>query len=198
MPGPANVRMGGWVIDPDAAGPIKVHVYIDNTFKGEFDANTPRPDVASAYPGYGQPHGFDITVPTFIGFQQVSVFSIDVGPGTNKHVGSKMVVVGGNPYGAVDTAVGQAGGVRVAGWAIDPDTAAAAKVHVYVDSVYRGEFTANQSRPDVGGAFPAYGGNHGFNATVPASSGSHQVCVYVINLGWGGNQLLACRNVNVP
>ncbi len=40
IPGPGNVRMKGWVIDPDAGAPIKLHVYIDNTFKGEFTTPT--------------------------------------------------------------------------------------------------------------------------------------------------------------
>jgi hypothetical protein len=196
--GPGNVRVRGWVIDPDAVGPIKIHVYVDNTFKGEFTADVVRTDVAAAYPGYGEVHGFDVTLPTFIGFQQIDVWAIGVGPGINKVIGSKMVVVGGHPYGSLDTAVGQAGGVRVGGWAIDPDTAGPAKVHVYVDGQFRGEFTADLARPDIGAAVPAYGPEHGFNATVAAGSGAHQVCVYVINVGWGGNQLISCRGVNVP
>jgi hypothetical protein len=198
IPGPGTVRMRGWVIDPDAAAAIKVHVYVDDTFKGEFVADGARPDVASAYPGYGAVHGFDIAIPTFIGFQQVSVFAINVGTGVNRLVGAKMIVVGGNPYGALDSAVGQAGGIKVNGWAIDPDTADSAKVHVYVDGTFRGEFTADGTRTDVGAAYPGYGNAHGFTATVPASSGSHQMCVYVINLGWGGNQLIACRTTTVP
>jgi len=197
-PGPGTVRTRGWVIDPDSAGPIKVHVYVDSTFKGEFDADVSRPDVGAAYPGYGNVHGFDLTIPTFVGFQQISVWAIGVGPGGNRLVGTRMTVVGGHPYGSLDTAVGQLGGIRFAGWAIDPDTADPIKVHVYVDGAFRGEFAAGQSRPDVGGAFPAYGANHGFSGTVPASSGSHQICVYALNLGWGGNQLLSCRTANVP
>jgi hypothetical protein len=196
-PGPGTARMKGWVIDPDATGPIKVHVYVDNVFKGEFTADTSRPDVAAAYPGYGPVHGFDVSVPTFIGFQQISVYSINVGTGTNKLVGSKMIVVGGNPYGALDSAVGQSGAVKVTGWAIDPDEADPTTVHVYVDNVFKGEFLADGARPDVGAAYPGYGSNHGFSATVPAGPGAHQVCVYVINLGWGGNQLIACRNATV-
>jgi hypothetical protein len=198
VPGPGSVRMRGWVLDPDTTGPVKVHVYIAGAYKGEFDANDSRPDVAAAYPGYGQARGFDITVPTFIGFQEVAVFAINVGAGANRHVGTRVVVVGGHPYGSVDTARGQAGGIRVTGWVIDPDTADAAKIHVYVDGAIRGEFTANQARPDVGAAYPAYGSNHGFNALVSATPGQHQVCVYAINLGWGGNQLVACRTVVVP
>lgn len=197
--GPLTARARGWVIDPDTAGAVKVHVYVGDTYRGEFDADVSRPDVAAAYPGYGQVRGFDVTVPVPAGTQQIGVFAINVGAaGENKLIGARVIVVGGHPYGSLDSAVGQAGGIRVSGWAIDPDTADPAKIHVYVDGAYRGEFDANQSRPDVGGAYPGYGANHGYIATVPALSGSHQVCVYAINLGFGGNALISCRTVNVP
>lgn len=198
IPGPGTVRVQGWVIDPDAAGPIKVHVYAKDSFRGEFIADEERADIAAAYPGYGSPHGFDVTVPTSAGFQSVGVFAISVGPGTNRLVGQQMVVVGGQPFGALDTAAGQSGGIRLGGWALDPDSADPAKVHVYVDGQIRGEFTADRPRADVGAAYPGYGNDHGFSMTVPASSGSHQVCVYVINVGAGDNQLIACRTTNVP
>ena len=196
--GPGTVRAQGWIIDPDTTGPVKVHVYVGDQIKGEFTADLSRPDVAAAYPGYGSVRGFDITIPVAAGFQQVSVYAINVGAGGNKLVGSRMVVVGGHPYGSLDSAVGQAGGIRVSGWAIDPDTASATKVHVYVDGSFRGEFDASQSRADVGAAYPEYGPSHGYTATVAASSGSHQVCVYAINVGFGGNNLISCRTVNVP
>jgi hypothetical protein len=186
------------VIDPDTTNPVKVHVYVGDIYRGEFDADVSRPDVAAAYPGYGPVRGFDVTVPVAAGLQQVAVYAINVGGGQNRLVGARMVVVGGNPHGSVDSATGQSGGVRVSGWALDPDTAAPTKVHVYVDDVYRGEFDANESRPDVGAAFPGYGSNHGFTATVPAPSGTRRVCVYAINIGAGGNNLISCRTVNVP
>jgi subtilisin family serine protease len=195
--GPGNARLRGWVIDPDTSGPVKVHVYVDNTFKGEFTANGSRPDVGATFPGYGSMHGFDITIPTFIGFQQVRVFAINVGSGANPLLRSQVIVVGGDPYGSVDGAVGQAGGLRASGWAIDRDTADSTKVHVYVDGAFRGEFAADEPRADVGAAFPAYGALHGYTAVVSAAPGNRQVCVYAINLGWGGHALIACRTVRV-
>jgi subtilisin family serine protease len=195
--GPANARLRGWVIDPDTTGPVKVHVYVDGAFKGEFTANASRPDVGAAFPGYGSSHGFDVTIPTFIGFQQVTVFAINVGAGGNPVLGSRVIVVGGDPFGSLDSAVGQSAGIGVSGWAIDRDTASPTKVHVYVDGAFKGEFTANASRPDVGAAFPAYGPNHGYSAVVAAAAGNRAVCVYAINVGWGGHRLIACRTVRV-
>jgi hypothetical protein len=169
-------------------------VYVDNTFKGEFTANASRPDVGAAFAGYGSAHGFDITIPTLIGFQQVRVFAINVGSGGNPLLRSQVIVVGGDPFGSLDSAVGQSGGIRVSGWAIDRDTADPTKVHVYVDGVFRGEFEADETRTDVGAAFPAYGASHGYTAVVSAAPGNRQVCVYAINIGWGGHALIACRS----
>jgi hypothetical protein len=185
------------VIDPDTATATKVHVYVDDQFKGEFTAGSSRPDVGGAFPGYGPSHGFDVTIPTHVGFQRVVVYAINVGPGTHAPLRAEMVVVGGHPFGSFDSAVGVTGGVRVAGWAIDRDTASATKVHVYVDDTFRAELDANGSRPDVGAVFPAYGANHGFVGVVSAGPGNHNVCVYAINVGWGDHQLLSCRSARV-
>ena len=83
------------------------------------------------------------------------------------------------------------------GWAIDPDTAAPITVHVYIDGAAVA-LTANASRPDVGQAFPLYGSNHGYSATLLTSGGSHTVCTYGINVGGGTNTQLGCRSVTLP
>ncbi|WP_205818537.1 hypothetical protein, partial [Microbacterium sp. K19] len=41
------------------------------------------------------------------------------------------------------------------------------------------------------------GSRHGFNEYVSMSVGSHQVCVYAINDGAGGNPLIVCSTVKV-
>ncbi len=103
----------------------------------------------------------------------------------------------GVPEGAVDSVQPWWHGVRVKGWAIDPDTTAPDVVQVTVDGA-ASSYLAAQPRSDIAGAFPGYGPNHGFDAVVPATNGSHSVCTFAMNVaGTGGNTLLNCRNVIV-
>ncbi len=103
----------------------------------------------------------------------------------------------GNPFGSVDLgAHRQFGTIDVAGWAIDPDSTGPLTVHVYVDGVGAGITTADTTRTDVGGAYPGWGDQHGFQTTVAAGPGAHTVCAYAINTGVGtANTQLGCRVV---
>ena len=101
-----------------------------------------------------------------------------------------------NPVGGFNLTGGD-GQLTFGGWAIDPDTTSAVRVDVYVDGTGFASFQASSSRPDVGKAYPAYGANHGINATYPISEGAHNVCVYAINVGLGGNTLLGCQNITI-
>jgi len=96
------------------------------------------------------------------------------------------------PIGSVDSAVNAGDTVRVAGWAIDPDTGAPIAVHVYVDGVATA-ITANASRPDLAPIFPGYGAAHGFTTSIDVAPGPHSVCVYAIDVGPGATRLLGCR-----
>jgi hypothetical protein len=102
-----------------------------------------------------------------------------------------------DPFGSLDLVQGNADGVTVAGWAIDPDTTDPIEVHVYVGgsgTVVR----ADGDRPDLAAAFPGYGSAHGFRAVIAAGAGATPVCVYAINVRAGAHQLLGCRTVVVP
>ncbi len=106
----------------------------------------------------------------------------------------------GDPIGSVDESTPVAGGIRVRGWVIDPDTAASTQVHIYVGSKLV-VLDANTSRPDVGLHYPGYGDNHGFSAVISAAPGTHNVCFYGMNIaGSGTNPLLGggCRTITVP
>jgi hypothetical protein len=73
-------------------------------------------------------------------------------------------------------------------------------VHVYVDGRVVTWAKASGAREDVGRVFPAAGPAHGFDLTVPAALGSHQVCVYAINVGFPGPHPLlepGCRTVTL-
>jgi hypothetical protein len=195
--GLGSVSVSGWAIDPDTASSIGVHVYVDGSLT-PLTADGNRPDLASAFPGYGAPHGFSAQIAAAPGSHLVCVYGINAGAGDNSQIGCRTVVVpGGSPFGSLDLAAGAPGKVNVSGWAIDPDTAASIQVHVYVDGSLT-PLTADGNRPDLATAFPGYGAPHGFSAQIAAAPGSHQVCAYGINTGAGGNALIGCRTVVVP
>jgi GH25 family lysozyme M1 (1,4-beta-N-acetylmuramidase) len=197
-PGVGNVTVAGWAIDPDTASPTQVHVWIDGLGTA-LVANGARPDVGAIYPLNGASHGYAATIPVPPGPHNVCLFAINTaGEGTNQLMGCRTVQVpSGDPFGSVDVVRGGPGNVTVAGWAIDPDTASPTQVHVYVDGVGTA-LTADGNRPDVGNAFPASGPAHGFSASIPLAPGSHDVCLFAINVaGTGSNRLMTCRTVQV-
>jgi GH25 family lysozyme M1 (1,4-beta-N-acetylmuramidase) len=196
---PGGLRVTGWAVDPDTSGSIDVGIFVDGQPRLSARADKPRPDVQTAFSLSGDQHGFDALVPGVgPGPAEVCVFGINVGPGTHRILGCRTITVGQVPFGHVDIAEVGNGGLRVKGWAIDPDTAAPIDMHVYVDGQYRGPVKADQSRPDVGAAFPGYGSNHGFESLVGnLSNTAHTVCVYAINVGPGwGNPRFPCRTVS--
>ncbi|TFC27310.1 hypothetical protein E3O25_09305 [Cryobacterium sp. TMT1-3] len=101
----------------------------------------------------------------------------------------------GNPLASLDVFSAVPGGIRLAGWALDPDTANSIQVHIYVNGVGT-NITASNDRPDVGATWPSVGSAHGFDVTVAAQGiGPQQVCVYGINQGPGAIVQFDCRNV---
>jgi hypothetical protein len=103
----------------------------------------------------------------------------------------------GNPFGSFDEASPTGTGVRLRGWEIDPDGAPAGVVHVYIDGAPVVALLVTQSRPDVGAAFP-YGPDHGFDVSLTTARGAHEACVYGINTGGAGtNVLIGCRGFQV-
>ena len=102
----------------------------------------------------------------------------------------------GNPVGRVDVVRRVPGGVVIGGWALDPDTPQSIAVHLYRNGVYFGVI-ADRARPDVAGAFPGWGPNHGFVVTIPALSGHNTICAYGINIARGHNSPLGCFGVTV-
>ncbi|MEU6537405.1 hypothetical protein [Streptomyces sp. NPDC047000] len=57
----SSVVVEGWALDPDTAGPVQVMVEYGGHDYGPYTADVSRPDVAAAYPGYGDRHGYRVT-----------------------------------------------------------------------------------------------------------------------------------------
>lgn len=193
-----QVTVTGWAIDPDTAGPIKVDVSVDGSSVGQVAANGSRPDVGRVFPLWGPNHGFTATLGSLPqGNHTVCVTGINVGPGYSVQLGCRTVLSWVLPAGNLEVVTASHDQVSVAGWALDPDTAAPISVDIYVDGVNLQRLTADQSRPDVAAAFPGWGAAHGYSATLGhLSQGAHTVCAWAINvLAGNSNPLLGCRSV---
>ncbi len=203
-----KVRVGGWAVDPsDLAASIDVHAYVGGlagtpgavgTVLGPARGN--RPDVAWSYPGAGATHGFDAIArsATLQGRVPVCLYAINIGEGSNTLLGCRDVTLApGHPFGSLDRVDGSPRSLRIAGWAIDPDTSASIEVRTSVDGAFVGGVRANRPRPDVGRAHPAHGPNRGFDAAFAAAPGLRQVCVRAVNTPGttGDNPRLGCRSV---
>lgn len=194
-PGGLDVR--GWALDRSTTAPTAVHVYVDGRPSRTTTASSARPDVAAAYPGYGSAHGYAVRVPAAAGTRQVCAYGIDtVAPGTNALLGCRTVQVSGTSVGSLDAVTRASGRASVRGWALDPDTAGAGTVHVYVEGRFAGALTASGARPDVAAAYPAWGPAHGFTGSVALPAGPATVCAYALDAaGAGGSVTLGCRRV---
>ncbi|MCC6225869.1 MAG: glycoside hydrolase family 25 protein [Microthrixaceae bacterium] len=191
-----KLRISGWTVDPDTTTPTEVHLYVDGVGHNLGLADRPRPDIATAFDGYGHSHGFDAAVGGLApGPHQACLFAINRGAGSNRLLECRSVTVpGGSPFGIVDEmSVDASGFVSLRGWTIDPDTAEPTEVHAYVGGTGTNLGTADQPRPDIAAAFDGYGAAHGFSGTIGAlAPGPQTVCVFAINRAGGANTLLRC------
>ena len=107
-----------------------------------------------------------------------------------------------NPFGSIDTIEQTFDGVRVSGWAIDPDAQReSVEVHVYIGgsagsgeakNVYK--ITADKERQDIAEKYPEAGANHGYDAVLDIT-GTEVIYIYLYNIGAGQNVLLGAPTV---
>lgn len=209
--GLGRVRAKGWALDPDSDGPATVHVYVDRG--GPWAGTAGRPHPASARAAGA---GFVVDAPMPGGPHEACAYAINEGPGlTNTPLGCRTVFVDPAPFGYLDRVApdwrsqvrGADGshapatlgrGLRISGWAMDPDTAAATDVAVELDGHVVATARADGDRPDVEQHFPGRGAHHGFDLVVETAPGAHLVCVRALNAGPGDRPTdLGCVSVEV-
>lgn len=101
------------------------------------------------------------------------------------------------PIGALEVAGALPGAIRVAGWAMDPDSHHPIDVEVRHNGALVTTRRADLARNDVLAVF-ANGSRRGFDVTVPIGLGTHTICVNAVNAPTRqNNPSLGCRTVTV-
>ena len=206
-----TVTMTGWAADPDSlAQPLKITATRDGVAAVITSAKVvARPDVVWAR-HTGPTPGFSLTTTLSNGSHRVCTTATNIGVGVNKLLGCRSIWVGPppptaaeiaaqSPSGALESArATSATSIQLTGWASDPNNRATSlKVVAYLDGSAAATVTANVPRPDLvtsRGTGPAAG----YSFTIPAATGSHNVCVWAVNIGVGVNKHLGCAALSTP
>ncbi len=196
-----GIAVSGWAVDFDTPAPIDVQISVAGAQAATLSASSNRPDVGAFLPGYGSDHGFTNVVPvtpdTIEGFA-VCATGVNVAFGPGNVLLGCATVAPHDPFGHLDViaVAPDTLDVRVAGWAIDPDTTDPVTIQVTIDGAVAARIAASVARPDVGALFPTMGPAHGFDAVVPVPRGVHDVCVTALNAGLGEPTRLACATLS--
>ncbi|RUR01332.1 hypothetical protein [Labedella endophytica] len=195
---PGVVRITGWALDRDSAESIDVHVYVNGRYFRPATANISRPDIGAAFPGYGNAHGFDLFLGLAPGSTEVCVYGISVGGGKNALLECRTVSpISGSPSGAIMAANLEPGGVKLTGWALDPDTLDPAQIAVTYRGTRVGTVKAGAASSANTG-YPSHGTKRGFEGVIALPAGTTgDVCLTVLNVGIGSNTSLGCRSLRV-
>jgi hypothetical protein len=198
-----HVVASGWTADPQTPIPNEVRIDVDGQPEATVRADGVRNDIASAFPGLGNLHGFQVTVPIGPGHHVVCATGLNLDVGVDVQIGCLPVVgYAVDPVGAFDAATVGVGQIVVAGWGYDPDAAGASSILAtdrsspLIDPTSTSA-VASQPRPDVAAAL-GIDPDHGFSfAITPTDPGPNTVCLTVVNRGYGSDHSLGCRVVNV-
>ena len=195
LPGTNMAQVAGWALDPNSPEPVDIHVYVNDVFAGQTRADRYRSDIAAGFPWSGGDTGFDLSFALGEGNYNVCAYAIGIAPGAPwSGLGCKTLTFTSAPIGALDSARVGDSAVRVSGWALDPDVVGAVDIHFWIDGYFAGSVPANEARGDIGAAYPAYGSQHGFGATLWLWPEARTVCAYAINQASGPDYVgLGCK-----
>ncbi|HUR14127.1 MAG TPA: peptidoglycan-binding domain-containing protein [Mycobacteriales bacterium] len=196
-----TVSFTGWALDPDSTELLTTRLTVNGDPSEVVLTPVTRTDIAARFPGMGDQHGVAAQLRLPEGEHTICLLADNVAdtPGSDATVGCRTVQVQHSPVGAVDLLRRQPGGVGVRGWALDPDTAAAATVELLSDGVVVSSLAASRTRDDLPAVYAAQGDAHGFSTVLDLAVGTHSVCVRVLNATGtpGSRKDLACAPVVV-
>jgi cell wall-associated NlpC family hydrolase len=206
-----TVTLTGWAADPDSlAQPLKITATRDGVAAVITSATVvARPDVVYARHTGPKP-GFALTTTMANGSHRVCVTAVNIGVGVNKQLGCRSVWAGPppptaaeiaaqSPVGALERArATSATSIEVTGWASDPNSRATSlKVVAYLDGAAAATVTAAVARPDLV-ISQHTGPAAGYSFSIAARTGSHNVCLWAVNIGIGANKFLGCAGLSTP
>lgn len=194
------VSVSGWALDPDTSAPVAVRVTANGAVPQDLQITAgDRPDVQRAHPAYGAGRGFSARFSLPVGSADVCVTFVNVGRGSDTVARCTLAATTtGSPFGNLESLTVAPGVASVSGWLLDPDTAAPADVHAYVNGRWAGAIRADLPRADVNSIYPAFGPSRGFSARVSIPGGSSTLCLYGFNVRGGVSTLLRCVPVTSP
>ncbi|MEO7259699.1 MAG: C40 family peptidase [Jatrophihabitantaceae bacterium] len=204
-----TVTLTGWAADPDnLAQPLKILAGNDGSPAPVTSAKAvSRPDIALSQQ-VGSNQGYSVTITLSTGNHLVCAAATNIDVGVNRQLGGCLKLYVGytaaqiaahSPSGALEATRAQtATSIGVRGWASDPDNRAASiKVVAYLDGAAAATVTASVPRPDLVSS-QQVGPAAGYSFSLPASTGSHNVCLWAVNIGIGDNKFLGCASLSTP
>lgn len=207
-----SVTLTGWAVDPDyLSQPLKISASVDGKATSLSQAITrARPDVVAVHhTGPNQGYQLSLTIAAN-GLHTVCATAGNLSTGADKQLGCASLRIGPvpltaaqiaahSPSGALEGAVAEgAGSLRVSGWASDPDSRNTTLTVVgYLDGSPARSVPAGLSRPDLLASKKA-GPAAGFSFAVPTRAGSHNICVWAVNISIGVNTFLGCAARATP
>jgi peptidoglycan hydrolase-like protein with peptidoglycan-binding domain len=194
-----NLLVRGWALDLDTSAPVQVTATVDGGPPQSVTANLPHDGVRRDYPEWGDQHGYAFVLPVTVGSHTVCLTAVNAAqtPGTNTTLGCRTMTAQHSPVGALEVLTPGLGTVTVGGWALDPDTADTVTTGLTVDGVPSEQVLTTTSRPDIDARYPGMGDQHGVEAELALTEGTHRVCLTAANASGtpGQNAVVGCRTI---
>jgi hypothetical protein len=122
---PGGFTSAGWAYDPNQpTSPIQVAISVDGTRTNFVTASQVRTDIPALRPASGNAHGFTVKALATEGTHRVCIYAKNLGLGADATISCRNVSVNFSPVGEIKVLRQIPGGVRIGGWATDPDTSA--------------------------------------------------------------------------